>query len=107
MNLLSGWFKYVCRYASLNHNIYITADLWTLTRLRMRAIVFGTINVYSTNHEDTPTYTQPNTTRRNNDILLLTQRLQSWPNIKTPLFQLVVFAGKIISDPGFSAPCVR
>ena len=38
-------------------------------------------------------WTQPNTTRRNNDFLMLAQRLQSWPNIKTPLFQRVVFAG--------------
>ena len=33
-----------------------------------------------------------NTTRRNNDVLLLAQRLRRWPNIKTSLFQRVLFA---------------
>ena len=34
-----------------------------------------------------------NTTRWNNDVLMLAQRLRRWPNIKTSLFQRVVFAG--------------
>ena len=34
-----------------------------------------------------------NTTRWNNDVLKLGQRLRRWPNIKTSLFQRVVFAG--------------
>ena len=32
-----------------------------------------------------------NTTRWNNDVLMLPQRLRRWPNIKTSLFQRVVF----------------
>ena len=32
-------------------------------------------------------------TRWNNDDLKLSQRLRRWSNIKTPLFQRVVFAG--------------
>ena len=34
-----------------------------------------------------------NTTRWNNDLLMLTQRLRRWSNIRTSLFQRVVFAG--------------
>ena len=34
-----------------------------------------------------------NTTRWNNTVLMLGQRLRRWPNIKTALFQRVVFAG--------------
>ena len=34
-----------------------------------------------------------NKTRWNNDLLLLTQRLRRWSNIRTSLFQRVVFAG--------------
>ena len=34
-----------------------------------------------------------NTTRWNNDVSMLAQRLRRWPNIKTSLFQPVVFAG--------------
>ena len=32
------------------------------------------------------------TTRWNYDVLMLAQRLQRWPNIKTSLFQRVMFA---------------
>ena len=34
-----------------------------------------------------------NTTRWNNDVLMLGQRRRRWPNIKTALFQRCVFAG--------------
>ena len=34
-----------------------------------------------------------NTTRRNNDVLMLSQRRRRWANVKTLLFQRV-FAGK-------------
>ena len=34
-----------------------------------------------------------NTTRWNNDVLMLAQRLQRWPNIKTSFFQHDVFGG--------------
>ena len=34
-----------------------------------------------------------NTTRRNEDVLMLVQRLRRWPNIKTSFFQRIVFAG--------------
>ena len=37
-----------------------------------------------------------NRTRWNNDVLMLGQRLRSWTNIKTSLFQLVPFAGTFI-----------
>ena len=33
-----------------------------------------------------------NTTRLSNDVWMLAQRLRRWPNIKTSLFQRVVFA---------------
>ena len=38
-------------------NIYVrrTALLWSLTMVRMRAVVLGTLNVYSANHNNPPT----------------------------------------------------
>ena len=36
-----------------------------------------------------------NTASWNNDVLLLGQRLRRWANIKTALFELVVFAGVV------------
>ena len=41
---------------------------------------------------DCPNSNPANTTRLNNDVLMLAQRLRRWPNIKTSLFQH--FAGK-------------
>ena len=38
-----------------------------------------------------------NTTRWNDDVLMLAQRLWRWPNIKTSSFQRVVFAGNMAS----------
>ena len=53
-------------------------------------------------------------TRCNNDVLMLTQRLRRWPNIKTSLFQRVVFTVKelIVMDinvlvNGFYLICIR
>ena len=37
-----------------------------------------------------------NTTRWNNNVLMLAQRLRRWPNIKTSLFQRTVLAGIIM-----------
>ena len=36
------------------------------------------------------------TTRWNNDVLMLGQRRRRWANIKTLLFQCVVFAGELM-----------
>ena len=43
-------------------------------------------SLFSESHNPT------NTTRWNNDVLMLAQRLRRWPNIKTALFQRIVFA---------------
>ena len=40
-----------------------------------------------------------NTTRCNNDVLILGQRRRRWANIKTSLFQSVVFAGMCTPYP--------
>ena len=37
-----------------------------------------------------------NTTRWNNDVLMLAQRLRRWASIKTSLFQRVVLAGILL-----------
>ena len=48
-----------------------------------------------------------NTTRWNNDVLMLAQRLRRWPNIKTSLFQRVVSAGLAPRDDIFlSFTCI-
>ena len=49
--------KYVCRYASLNRDIYGTVDpmIWTLNTLRMRDIVLGAPDEYLANHNNAPT----------------------------------------------------
>ena len=40
-------------------------------------------------------YNPANTTRWNNDVLMLGQRRRRWASVKTSLFQRVVFAGKL------------
>ena len=55
-----------------------------------------------------------NTTRWNNDVLMLAQRLRRWPNIKTSLFQRFVFAGSgcpwrflLIYNPAYTRGCIN
>ena len=57
--------------------------------------------VYAAKHPDLfASYRLPaNTTRLNNDALMLAKRLRRWPNNKTSLFQRVVFAGLSLCGP--------
>ena len=49
--------KQLCRYASLNHNIYIVAESTPVDADWTRAIALCVHNVYSANHDDPPTLT--------------------------------------------------